>query len=296
VGASYIALECGGFLAGLGFDTTILVRSILLRGFDQAIAEKIGAHMAAHGVKFVRPAQPTKIERLESGRLRVTWAGEGGAEASDEFDTVLAAVGRTADTAGLNLAAAGVAVDKGAKLRTRDEQTNAPHVFAVGDVLLGKPELTPVAIAAGQLLARRLYGGAATAMDYERIATTVFTPLEYGCVGLSEEDAIAAFGEGSVDVFHASFTPLEWSIVETRGEGCYAKLVVHKADGGRVVGFHILGPHAGEVTQGWSAAVRMGASYETFCSTVGIHPTVSEEFTSLTITKASGADEGKTGC
>lgn len=76
----------------------------------------------------------------------------------------------------------------------------------------------------------------------------------------------------------------------------YAKLVVHKSDDNRVVGFHYLGPNAGEITQGWGCALRMGATHESFSRTVGIHPTVAEEFTGLTITKASGADADKAGC
>jgi thioredoxin reductase (NADPH) len=241
VGASYIALECGGFLAGLGFDTTILVRSILLRGFDQSIAEKIGENMRSHGIRFVQPAEPKKIEKLESGRLSVTWADSAtGVETSEVFDTVLVAVGRVADTAKLNLAAVGVVAGKSGKIPTRDEQTNVPHVYAIGDVVEGKPELTPVrfssalwnpeshslnpspiffnqvAIAAGRLLARRIYGGSFQGMDYERIATTVFTPLEYGCVGLSEEAALEAFGPTNIEVYHSSFTPLEWTVVESR--------------------------------------------------------------------------------
>ena len=80
IGASYVALECAGFLAGLGLDVTVLVRSILLRGFDQQIAEMIGQHMAHHGVRFVRPSTPLRIEKQADGRLLVTWrieAGEG---------------------------------------------------------------------------------------------------------------------------------------------------------------------------------------------------------------------------
>ena len=61
VGASYISLECGGFLKGLGFDVTVMVRSILLRGFDQQIANKIGDYMASAGVKFIRGAVPLSI-------------------------------------------------------------------------------------------------------------------------------------------------------------------------------------------------------------------------------------------
>ena len=61
VGASYVSLECGGFLQGIGLDVTIMVRSILLRGFDQQMAEKIGEYMESHGINFVRPCVPTKV-------------------------------------------------------------------------------------------------------------------------------------------------------------------------------------------------------------------------------------------
>ena len=283
VGASYIALECAGFVAGLGHDTTVMVRSILLRGFDQYIAEAIGSHMASHGVKFVRGAVPTSIVKTAEGKLRVSWTGEGGVTGEDVYDTVLVATGRTADTAGLNLAAAGVVPAADGKLVAPGEQTSVPHIYAVGDVVAGRPELTPVAIAAGKALAARLYGGSSVGMDYDKVPTTVFTPLEYGAVGLSEEDAVARYGAADVEVYHTHFTPLEWSVVETRPENaCYAKLVVHKPDSNRVVGFHVLGPHAGEVTQGWAAAMKLGATYDTFLTTVGIHPTISEEFTTLT--------------
>jgi thioredoxin reductase (NADPH) len=129
------------------------------------------------------------------------------------------------------------------------------------------------------------------------VPTTVFTPLEYGCIGFSEEAAQEKFGNENVDVFHSYFTPLEWSVVESRPQGkCYAKLVVHKKDANRVVGFHVLGPSAGEITQGWAAAMRLGATHETFLQTVGIHPTMAEEFTLLTTSKASGESAEKTGC
>uniref|UniRef100_A0A8C5A0U7 Thioredoxin-disulfide reductase n=1 Tax=Gadus morhua TaxID=8049 RepID=A0A8C5A0U7_GADMO len=75
IGASYVALECAGFLAGLGLDVTVMVRSILLRGFDQEMANRAGEHMEEHGVKFLRKYVPVKVEELEAGtpgRLRVT--------------------------------------------------------------------------------------------------------------------------------------------------------------------------------------------------------------------------------
>lgn len=109
VGASYVALECAGFLTAFGYDTSVMVRSIFLRGFDQDMANRIAAHMATLGTKFIRDSTPSKLEKSESGRIKVTWQqGKDKSEVSDEFDTVLFAIGRYAVTEGLNLANAGV--------------------------------------------------------------------------------------------------------------------------------------------------------------------------------------------
>jgi len=297
VGASYVALECAGFLRGLGYDVTVCARSILLRGFDQQIAELIGEDMLAKGITFLRPATPASIVKTEDGRLRVTWTNaDRGESASDVFDTVLTATGRVADTIKLDVAAAGVLTARDGKIPAIAEQTAVPHIYALGDVVVGNPELTPVAIAAGKLLARRLYGGDTEGVDMDRIPTTVFTPLEYGCCGLAEEDARARYTDDGVEVYHSALTPLEWTVPEGRPENkCYAKIIVDKATD-RVLGFHYLGPNAGEVTQGWAAAMRLGATYASFTSTIGIHPTVAEEFTTLSVTKSSGASADKGGC
>ena len=102
VGASYIALECGGFLKALGCDVTVMVRSILLRGFDQQLANKIGDYMGEQGVKFIRQAVPLSITLNSEGKKVVTYK-QGEDEIEDQFDTVLFAIGRSADTKGLNL-------------------------------------------------------------------------------------------------------------------------------------------------------------------------------------------------
>ena len=87
-----MSLECAGFLAGVGFDTTVMVRSILLRGFDQQMAELVGKYMQEHNVKFHRGFVPTKIEELEKGtpgKLRVHYKEVAtGKEGSEDFNTV----------------------------------------------------------------------------------------------------------------------------------------------------------------------------------------------------------------
>jgi len=301
VGASYISLECAGFLAALGHDTTVMVRSILLRGFDQQIANKVGEYMEEHGVNFVRECVPEKMEKIEDGspgKIKVTGKYNDGTEFSDVFNTVVFAIGRDACTKNIGLEAVGVAVNpkNGKILHDEREATNVPNIFAIGDVLDDKPELTPVAIQAGKLLARRLCGVSDTLTDYVNVCTTVFTPLEYGCCGLSEEDAIAQYGEENIEVYHSSFWPLEWTVAHRPENACYCKLVVLKPEKEKVIGFHYLGPNAGEVTQGFGIALKMGATKEDFNSLVGIHPTTAENLTTLEITKSSGVDASATGC
>lgn len=230
IGASYVALECAGFLIGLGYDTTVAVRSIFLRGFDQEIAEKIGAYMETEGVKFLRPALPTKIERLEEGtpgKYKVTFKKDSGEETTDEFNTILFAIGRDPCTDKIGLEKAGVMKNpKSGKIKVDEkEQTNIENIYAVGDILQGKLELTPVAIEAGQLLAQRLFGGKKDLTDYVNVPTTVFTPLEYGAVGLSEEAAVEQFGPDNVEIYIQQFTPLEWTVPHRPDGVCYAKLI-----------------------------------------------------------------------
>uniref|UniRef100_A0AAQ5XDE4 Thioredoxin-disulfide reductase n=1 Tax=Amphiprion ocellaris TaxID=80972 RepID=A0AAQ5XDE4_AMPOC len=282
IGASYVALECGGFLAGLGLDVTVMVRSILLRGFDQDMANRAGEHMEEHGVKFLRKYVPTKIEELEAGtpgRLKVTAKSTESDEVIEgEYNTVLIAVGRDACTDKIGLDKTGVKVNpKNGKIPVNDEeQTNVPHIYAIGDILEGKWELTPVAIQAGKLLARRLYGGSTVKCDYINVPTTVFTPLEYGSCGLSEEKAIELYGQDNIEVYHSLFWPLEFTVPGRDNNRCYGKLICNRLDNDRVIGFHYLGPNAGEVTQGFGAAMKCGATKEQLDGTIGIHPTCAE--------------------
>ncbi|PNJ05912.1 TXNRD2 isoform 18, partial [Pongo abelii] len=94
VGASYVALECAGFLTGIGLDTTIMMRSIPLRGFDQQMSSLVIEHMASHGTRFLRGCAPSRVRRLPDGQLQVTWEDRAtGKEDMGTFDTVLWAIG-----------------------------------------------------------------------------------------------------------------------------------------------------------------------------------------------------------
>ncbi|XP_050084512.1 thioredoxin reductase 1, mitochondrial-like [Anopheles aquasalis] len=301
VGAGYIGLECAGFLKGLGYDVTVMVRSILLRGFDQQMATMIGDSMVEKGIKFHHKSRPLAVEKQADGRLLVRYETEGGPGGEETFDTVLFAIGRQAETGTLQLDQAGVVTANDGKSDKLDvdganHQTNVKNIYAVGDVLYGKPELTPVAIHAGRIIARQLFGGSDETMDYRDVATTVFTPLEYGCVGLSEEAAEAAHGKDNIEVYHAYYKPTEFFVPQRSVRYCYLKTVALREGDQRVLGLHFLGPAAGEVIQGFAAALKCGLTMNVLRNTVGIHPTVAEEFTRLSITKSSGLDPTPATC
>ncbi|RLN94447.1 hypothetical protein BBJ28_00006437 [Nothophytophthora sp. Chile5] len=300
VGASYVALECAGFLKGMGFEVKVMVRSILLRGFDQDMANKIGEFMEVEsGIEFIRETVPQSITKLENEQLLVKWTLADGESCEETFDTVLNATGRDPDVAKLGLDKAGVKLnEKTGRVWVKNEQTSTPNVFAIGDVI-DAPELTPVAIQAGRLLSRRLYNNSTAQMDYEKVCTAVFTPIEYGCCGLSEEDSKERLGDENVEIYHKNFVPLEWSLSEESrpsAELCYVKVICDKTRDLFVVGFHYLGPNAGEVTQAIGLAMKLGFTYDQMVDVVGIHPTTAEAFTTLEVTKSSGATTTGGGC
>eukprot|EP01038_Epipyxis_sp_PR26KG_P005686 gene5686-7849_t len=301
VGGSYIALECAGFLTELGYEVTVAARSILLRGFDNQCAGKIGSLMSDLGTNIMTHTQVISIVKLSNGKLEVTMVKSDGTELIDIFDTVLYATGRVADLAKLNLSLCGVVVDEqSGKIPVINEQTNMPNIFAVGDVCEGKMELTPVAVKAGELLAKRLFGHSNAIMNYSLVATTVFTPFEYGMVGMTEEEAIGSYGEENIEIYCFEFTTLELSAVhrtkhvkdgedeEDFGHCCLSKLICLKSQNERVIGFHFIGPNAGEITQGFALSIKLGATKSDFDDLVGIHPTDAESFCSMTVTKRSG--------
>jgi len=189
-----------------------------------------------------------------------------------------------------------VKTDKIGKIIVTNERSTVSHIYALGDVISGGLELTPVAIQAGRLLAARLYRGGKVFMDYHLVPTTVFTPLEYGCTGLSEEEAKRVYGENSVEVYHSFFQPLEFTVAHRPDNQCFMKMIVNLDDDERVLGFHILSPNAGEITQGFALGLRLKATKNDFDSLIGIHPTIAEELTKMDITKRSGLSAQRTGC
>lgn len=292
VGGSHVALECAGFISGTGCNTTVMMRSIPLRGFDHQMAKMVKNDMTERGVTFIVGCTPSRIDLLEDKRLLVHWNNTSNVLQQDTFDTVLYAIGRQATTDSLDLNNAGITVDSSGKIPTRNNQTNVSHVYAIGDVCLEsgssdiKLELTPLAVQAGKLLADRLYARGTRNLKLDLIPTAVYTPMEYAFVGMSEEDAVATYGKDQLRIFHSRFIPLNNQLVDNITGSAYVKLICATMDDDRVVGLHFCGPDAGEVVQGFALAMRCGATKRDFDETIGVHPTTAEQLLALDALKS----------
>ncbi|XP_071848834.1 thioredoxin reductase 2, mitochondrial-like isoform X2 [Apostichopus japonicus] len=297
VGGSYVALETAGFLQGLGFPTTVMVRSICLRGFDQQMSSLVTDHLSGEvGVDIRWKSVPLSVNKQTDDSLTVRWRDESCKEHEDQFDTVLFAIGRDPQTRNIGLGNTGVQLAPNGKIVGFAEQSSVSHIYAIGDILQGGIELTPVAIKAGKLLAHRIFGASEKYFDYSSVPTTVFTPLEFSSVGLSEESAIERFGEENLEVYHSFYTPLEFTVSSRPASSCYIKAICEKKGKQEILGLHLTGPNAGEIMQGFAVAFRCGLSFEDLSESCGIHPTSAEEIVKLNITKSSGEDPTVSGC
>jgi glutathione reductase (NADPH) len=274
VGGGYIALEFASIFHGLGVKTTLSYRGKrLLRGFDAELGERIAEEMSAKGMNLHFGGEPIAIARRASGDLEVAYSDG----PHQETDLVLFATGRKPNSAELGLEAAGVklAAD-GAIIVNKFSATDVDSIHAIGDVT-NRINLTPVATAEAMWLARTLFRDEPVPVDHENVATAVFANPNIATVGLSEERARERYG--AVDIYKTSFRPLKLILGE-RHERTFMKLVVDHASQ-RVVGAHMIGPDAGEVIQGIAIAVKLGATKAQFDATIGIHPTVAEEFVTM---------------
>ena len=237
----------------------------------------------------------TKFEKI-GDKIKVTLDLEGKQEVQ-EFDNVLMAVGRTPETAKLNLKQVNVETNKKGQIKINEKwQSSVPNIYAVGDVIENALELTPVAIKQGRYLVDGIFNNNWKTVDFDKVPTTVFTPLEYSCCGLSEDKAVEKLGEDNVEIYHTEFKPLEWNLTFNHYEdNAYVKLVVDRNER-TILGAHYLGPNAGEVMQGFSMAVIFDIKFEQLDNVVGIHPTCGEELVTLVKTKREFPDAKKEGC
>jgi glutathione reductase (NADPH) len=274
VGAGFIACEFAGILNGLGVQVTQLVRGDhLLRGFDLESSRAVQEAMEADGIEIRLAHSPAAIEGTPGNLTVITQSGE-----RLPCNGVLLATGRRPFLQGLNLEAAGVAIEGHRIPVSADQATNVSHIYAVGDVT-DRVNLTPVAVDEGRALADTIWGRKPRQVDHELIASAVFSQPELSGVGLTEEAAIERYGTDGVKVHRARFRPMSQAL-PARDPKVLLKLVVEVASG-KVVGCHMVGEHAAEIIQMAAIAIGMGATKADFDRTMALHPTVAEEFVTM---------------
>jgi glutathione reductase (NADPH) len=276
VGAGFIACEFAGILQGLGVQVTQLVRGDhLLRGFDREASEAVRAAMEASGIEIRLAHSPAAITgQCAPGELTVT------TQSGEQIPCggVLLATGRKPFLQGLNLEAAGVAVEGNRIPVDADQRTNVPGIYAVGDVT-DRINLTPVAVDEGRAFADTVYGHKPRQVDHSLVASAVFSQPELASVGLSEEQAIARCGADGVKVHRARFRPMSQAL-PARDPKVLLKLIVDSATT-QVLGCHMVGEHAAEIIQMAAIAIGMGATKADFDRTMALHPSVAEEFVTM---------------
>lgn len=275
VGGGYIAVEFASIFNGLGAQTQLLYRGeLFLRGFDQAVRQHLYQELGKRGLDMQFNSDIARIEKNPDGSLQATLNDGRVLQA----DCIFYATGRKPMLDGLGLENTGVTLNDQGYIEV-DElyQTQEPSILAIGDVI-GRVQLTPVALAEGMAVARRLFKpDEYRQLDYSNIPTAVFSLPNIGTVGLSEEQARQAGHR--VKIFESRFRPMKLSLTDSQ-ERTLMKLVVD-ADSDRVLGCHMVGPDAGEIIQGLAVALKAGATKQMFDETIGVHPSAAEEFVTL---------------
>ncbi len=298
VGSGYIGVEIAGILNAMGTDTSILCRgpTVLRHGFDPLITETLCDEMKRTGVQLLtsKPEVASISASADAPSLDVTLAS---GETLRGFDCVLFAVGRHPVTAELGLEHTGVALDAKGRVKVDAlQQTGVDGLYCLGDASSSGYELTPVAIAAGRRLADRLFGGMDDAkLEYECIPTVVFSHPPIGTIGMTEPQAVDAYGEGAVKVYRSRFKPMQYALCDESAKKPMAMKLVCVGDDERVVGLHVIGVAADEMLQGFGVALKMGATKADFDNCVAIHPTASEEFVTMAPWGAQPAAPAKAG-
>ncbi|XP_076096848.1 glutathione reductase, mitochondrial-like isoform X1 [Mytilus galloprovincialis] len=278
VGAGYIAVELAGIFNSLGSDTSILIRfDEVLRAFDPTISTNVTVNMEQGGVKVMRRTQVKSVTKRENGLLDLELNT---GDKMTDVDCLLWAVGRVPLSENIGLDKLGIKMDnKGHIVVDEFQNTTGSKIYALGDVC-GKALLTPVAIAAGRKLAHRLFDNKSDwKLDYTDIPTVIFSHPPSATLGLTQAEAEEKYGKEKIKAYKSEFTPMYFAVT-TRKEKCHMKLICLLPDE-KVIGLHMVGQGVDEMLQGFSVAVKMGATKAQFDSAVAIHPTSSEELVTM---------------
>ena len=275
-GGGYIALEFAGIFASFGANVTLVYRGKnILRGFDSDISKLITEELKNLKINLLTETEIISVSKTSSGLLTKLSSGK-----EVNSDEVMYATGRVPNTKDLGLEKVGIETGSIGEIMVDDNnETNIKNIFAIGDVT-NRINLTPVAIAEGQIFSDNLFGSTNKKCDYSNVASAVFTQPAIGVVGLSEEEGKKLLAEdGGISIFKTSFKPMKQTL-GGRDTKIFIKRIVANKDK-KVIGIHGIGDDMPEIIQICAVAIKAGATKDDFDNTMGIHPTAAEELVTL---------------
>ncbi|WP_392531176.1 glutathione-disulfide reductase [Nostoc sp. C117] len=276
IGGGYIGVEFSSMMHAFGCQVTLIEKEeMILSGFDNDIRSAVQQALSKRGIKLLTNTTVKKIKYSEECLLLSITSESREIVAAD---TILVATGYTPNTKTLGLENAGVELGEHGAIKVDEySRTNQENIFAVGDCT-SRLQLSPVAQAEGIAFANTIFGNKPQKLNYDYVPSAVFCRPEVASVGMTEAKAREKFGE-SVKCYHTQFQPLLHQLSKQDKQAAI-KLVVN-GDSEEVLGAHMVGENAADIIQILGVAIRKGITKQELDETIGIHPTVGEEFLSL---------------
>ena len=271
VGGGYIGLEMGSVWSRLGTEVHVVeFLDHITPGMDREVSHEFMKILKKQGINFHMEYKVEKIKKSKSGAIISTIDKDKNKKDFD-CDVVLVSVGRKPNTKGLNLEKIGVDLDKKNRVKTdKNFKTNQDNIYAIGDVIAG-PMLAHKAEDEGVAVAENIAGQSGH-VNYDTIPGVVYTTPEVASIGKTEENLKELNIKYKIGKF--SFMANSRAKAIDDAEGFVKILADEKTD--KVLGAHLIGPHAGELIAEIGVAMEFGASSEDIARTCHAHPTFSE--------------------
>ncbi len=271
VGGGYIGLEMGSVWSRLGSEVHVIeFLDHITPGMDKEISSEFMKILKKQGINFHMQHKVEKIKKNKNSAI-ISTLNENGTKKDFECDVVLISVGRKPNTDGLNLQKIGVELDKKKRVKTdKNFKTNQNNIYAIGDVISG-PMLAHKAEDEGIAVAENIAGQSGH-VNYDTIPGVIYTSPEVASIGKTEEQLKELKINYKIGKFSFMANSRAKAIDDT--EGFVKILADEKTD--KVLGAHLIGPHAGELIGEIGIAMEFGASSEDIARTCHAHPTFSE--------------------
>ena len=272
IGSGAVGVEFASIFRSFGAEVTVLeMLPRMVPAEDEDVSKELLRLFKKRGIEVGLSVKDTKIEKNKDGVL-VSWTDANGKPQSKQAERVLVAVGRAPRTANVGLEKTKIAPDRGYIVVNEWMETAEPGVYAIGDIVAGLPQLAHVGSMAGLVVAARLAGKYARAVNKTRIPGCTYTDPQIASVGLTEAKAKEAGYQVKVGKF--PFVGNSKATIVDAHDG-FVK-VVADAKHGEVLGVHIIGPYATEIIAEAVTALELEATVEEMMFTIHAHPTVAE--------------------